>query len=433
MKLRIGISSLPEKIRARDIRIRKELSEVMKIQNYAARALVSLFLLYLGLFSVSCGGKKKTTESLTVKILNAAGEIKPDAFKEELKTFAASYPGLIAGASVETVDPNTNAISSAMKSDVLIFPSILNAQLRNQAEAFYPLSATATTLPQGLNTAYAAATPSTLWAVPLVLDPIVMVTKKSLEKSLGTQKVPSGWVDFYTACDLSKNWFKVLPPYMIFLTGNPLRIMDSMAAMQLAMGHEKYSIQSVKPEPGVTTEDVQAAVERGLRNLKRVWNASSDAEMVELPQATDLNAFLKSSALLTVARYSEYLSLAKETQEQLVAQPVYRSDKPVTVCYVIAAAIPVDSANPARAKEFIERLVSQAPSLAGTHASLPAVFPPNTEMEFSIYPRETHFFPRENSTALGQKAVIDFMNNKFGLKELTDLWRLAFYIPAAQS
>jgi hypothetical protein len=168
-----------------------------------------------------------------------------------------------------------------------------------------------------------------------------------------------------------------------------------------------------------------------MRNLKNVLVKSSEEPMIELPQVADLSAFAESNALMTLARYSEYLALPKEKQASLHVAPIFSDEKPTTVGYVIAAAVPGESANPIRGKELIRHLVSQTEKIAAAHSFLSASFPAPTEPKFPLFSKDTFFLPRVNSVVLGQKPILDFMNEKLGIKELNELWRAGFFIPSA--
>ena len=187
----------------------------MKRHNRFTRGIGFMLLVCVGLFTGSCGSKK-APETLTIKIIKTSGEVEPEIFAQAVRNFGSTHPGLILSASTEIIEtdtPETAAAAMLAKSDVLIFSTLLNTKLRNQAEAYYPLSATEAVIPHLFDRAYAAAAPSTIWAMPLVLDPMVMVYKNSLAQYIPHTPPPNGWAEFIAGCEFSRGRDSLAPPY----------------------------------------------------------------------------------------------------------------------------------------------------------------------------------------------------------------------------
>ncbi len=382
-------------------------------------ALISLFL--------CCGKEEKPPEELTLKILNIDGELKPEVFIQSASEYVAAVPDLILNTSTEiiTADISSDELRSHLaKTDVVIFPSLVQKKLHSLPNAFYPVSVTASELPRVLDSAYAGSAPDSYWAVPLLLDPILMVIKEQAIKNY--QKNPSSWADLSGMRSL----WPESKPHLLFLTGYPLSVADSLAAQQLARGYEKELIQAVPLEMDITQKEIQEVLERGFLNLKRNFFKDVDEKMMELPQVSDLSAFVESNAFYTFARRSSYVALPEFLKQQLRVRITFYNYKPTAPCYVIAAALPLDAAHPAQAEDFIQFLLDHLEEIEKAHG-YHATWPQSGEKQVDQYPADTVFVPRIQSVIVGQKAVIDTFNGTMRLQELNDIWMKGLFIPSS--
>lgn len=408
------------------------------MSRFVKSGIVSAFLILLwflpAFFLQSCSKPPKPPEILSVGILNAANEIRSDIYKEALKEFAAGIPGLIAGATEETVAPDIAEADLSRRltgCDVAIFPTILNKKIRTYSDAFYPLSASDTVILPIFKQTYAAVAPASVWALPLVLDPVVMVYNQAVYDQLNRPAFPGDWAEMYYICELLKSDRKISPPYLFFLSKNPLALEDSIVSLQLSFGYDNYAIQSITPSRELPPEEVTAQVGRAVKNLKLLLSPKPAEALTEIPHTPDLSTFIETKGLVTFARYSEFLSLPAEKRSQLRAKPIFSAGKPTTVCYGIAAAVPRDSTNPGRAKEWIHYLISKGNEIAEKQQGIPAGRLPNSEAKHPLFSIEDFFVPRETLDNITPKAVLDLLNGNLSLEEFSEPWRSGFFMPSS--
>jgi hypothetical protein len=375
-----------------------------------------------------CGGGKEAEKALTlnVKIVNVEGLINEDAFAQVVQQFATTKSGAIISCTAETVSPDLKPEELAAQfgqCDVVIYPSLFNKQLRTQSNFFYPIQGIEINLPSFLDLAYAGATESSRWSVPLVVDPMMMYVKKS---GVDDDFVPGDWQTIYMRAKM----MELRQPVFVF-PSNPVDLADSIAQLQFGAGYQTEILHHTPPEIGVTNLDKQGVYTRAMINMKKFMIEPVENRLEQIPQASGLDAFLESHSFATIARYSSYMNLPENKRNRMAQLGIPYTYGPVSVCNAIAVGIPIQSANPALGVELIQHMVKQIESLAANQKYLGAQLSADKEMGIKPFSSKTVFILREDNGALSEKVVIDAINGDLGIEELDQLWVTSLFIPSA--
>ncbi|MBN2327851.1 MAG: substrate-binding domain-containing protein [Candidatus Omnitrophica bacterium] len=390
-------------------------------------ALCAVLGIFASLLLIGCAEKEEPLKQVNIKIINVNGMIQDDVFPPLAKQYAAAHSDRIVHCTPETAssDIQPDELAGLLTGcDAVVFPSLLNQKCRAQADLFYPIQDMGDSCPPVLDAAYAGTTQNSNWAVPLVLDPVVMIVKKN---GPNDENPPSSW----SAVTMHAQLFNLKPPHLVFITGDPLSLADSIAFQQFSAGFKADVLHNAEREEGVTEKDQLGIFARSLMNLKPYMADSAQARLQEIPQVKDLQAFFQSNALASFCRYSEYLRLPENLQNQMAVFPLPNNYGPVAVCYVIAAGVPVQSANPAMGEDFIRFLQKEIQSIALKQNYLVSHIPSDNQKGIGVFPPQAVFVPRESGGALSEKLVIDAVNGDLGIHELNSLWMDSFFIPSA--
>ncbi|MGC9328714.1 MAG: hypothetical protein ACP5I1_13850, partial [Candidatus Hinthialibacter sp.] len=111
--------------------------------------------------------------------------------------------------------------------------------------------------PPVLDVAYAGSTQSTNWALPLVLDPVVLIVKKN---GPNDPNPPSNW----SAIQMQAQLFEIPPPHLVFTSGDPLSLADGIAFQQFSVGYKADVLHNAEREEGVSIEDQLGIFARSL-------------------------------------------------------------------------------------------------------------------------------------------------------------------------
>ncbi|MGC9327932.1 MAG: hypothetical protein ACP5I1_09885, partial [Candidatus Hinthialibacter sp.] len=117
---------------------------------------------------------------------------------------------------------------------------------------------------------------------------------------------------------------------------------------------------------------------------------------------------------------------------QMAARPLPDNYGATAVCYVIAAGVPVQSANPAMGEDFIRFLQKEVESIAEQQNYLVSKISSDNQKGIGVFPPDAVFVPRESVGALSEKLVIDAINGGLGIHELNSLWMESFFVPSAE-
>jgi len=377
-------------------------------------------------FLVSCG-EKKPPEQLRIMILNSENELKSDVFNSLVKAYTNAHPKIVVSCTPESISSEIPPHELAVKfggTDVVIFPSIFNQSLKSLPNAFYPVSEPETQLPPVLGQAFAASESGKLWASPLMMDPMVMILKKTLNPPNLTWQM----LEIYGNI-ARKNQGTDTPP-MTLLNGRPADLADSVASRMLSMGFQKYLLHNLPLEMDTTQKDVIYTLGNGFRNWKRFLNRTPKDRLSELPLVSDLNDFIDSPSSMIFARYSDFQSLPPDRQNKLRAIQIPTPYRPTTLVRVVSAGIPIESGNPTRGEEFINYLLSEQKTLYDKHGFIPTNILEGNDKIARIFSRKTVFVPRERHAALGQKLIIDSINGKMSIEEFNTVWASAIFFPS---
>ena len=395
-------------------------------QSHILGVVVVVFILFVFFFLIK--KEEQPKERLNVIILNCADELKGDLFRQTAQDYAKAHPDLIVGATVETVEPGASLseiLEHLKEADVALFPSVLNGACRTRLESFYPLSATEAVIPPLLDTAYAGQQADTGWAAPLMIDPVVMVTKKTAVQSSGEEMPPSTWPNIELMGGLAVSTGNGSYPLFRFIWRGGCGLTDSIAAHQLALGYDKFSLHKDIEKPREVWDE-STVLTRGLKVFKQLMDEENPIE--KIPDVKTLEAFLETKSIITFARYSAYRSLPEPMRDQVFVTSIPSPDKMSVICYAAAAAVPITAGNPERAKEFIHNLLSKQDSLSESHGCLPARWP--WEGVPLNYPSDTIFILRENLLSAPDNIVIDVLNGNLDILEFDQYWKPGFFFSA---
>lgn len=395
-------------------------------------ARVGLVLALVSVLIVSCSKKEEETpqpvETLRVTLLDPRNEMRLEVFQEFADQFAQSHPGTVVECATKAVNPDDPKLDTARwlaDTDVAVFPSYLNAVFRNQPNSFYPVSQETQDLPAMIQLAYAGATPASLWSLPLVIDPYVLVIKK---RDPADATPPSEWQEILLRGNLFQRARRYAGiPMFVFLIQDPLSLADSVAAHQFSFGYGRDMLHAIPLEEEVTPEINRQTLSRALQNMKRFILNDPNARVAEVPKADDLPDFVRNEPYVTIAKLSAFHALPPEARANLFATPLPTPYKQTVACQVIAAAVPIGSERPSGGEKWLAFLRESLDSLAQKLGGLPARTLVNIENAF--YPPDTVFIPRENMKTLSHKNLIDALNGDLSPEELENLWAGAFFFP----
>lgn len=276
-------------------------------------------------------------------------------------------------------------------------------------------------VPEVFDQAYAMAEDDqSLWAVPFLFDPVVMVMKKQATRLVGDASPPETWgkLNLISAQALN-NGFPM--PHLVFLTGDPLLLADSLTTLQFAVGMGEISASEEDLE--IILDNEERALQDSLSYLRN-YMTPDEEDLTSLPQLQDMQGFMDSKAILTLARYSSVLRLGEAVRNQLHLT-LFTGDfeKILVPTYGYAAAVPLNASSPQAGQAFVRYLLEQANGDA--HLSLDQIQSPDQKWLTHV----THFLPRENPTSVNQKWVIDALNGSLRLSDYTNIWKKAYFFP----
>ncbi len=387
-------------------------------------------LFLIALFIGSCTKSTPTPpaevkKNLNIKVLQTAGFLQDESFSQVANQYAQAHPELVVNCTPEVVSPDLaveNLAAQLNQYDVVIFSSVLNEKFRPQTSLFYPIQGIDLEMPPVIDTVYAGSAESSPWALPLLMDPVVVVVKKS---GADDAYFPSDWQSILLRAQLLEK----KQPYLVFLSEFPTELGDSIASQQFAAGYLRDTLLKTPPEEGITETEQLAACGRALQNMKSLMIDSEQSRVVEIPQVKNLESFIESDAHAAIATYSQYRKLPETARQMLFVRDFPKNFKAISTCALVAIAIPLQSANPSLGEDFIRYVVSQLDSLAAQQNLFPVRMPDNPEKGIGFFERNTVFVPRENANALSDKIVIDTMNGDLKISDLNNLWLPSFYIP----
>lgn len=394
--------------------------------------LILAVMVGLSLFITSCG-EKKPPEKLTIKIIDSENELTPDIYVQIVSDFAKTHPKLIVNCTPTIVLSDISAnelVAKFIGTDVVIFPSLFNHELRSLPNAFYPIQPDNTEIPPVIDRAYAAEESGKSWAIPLIMDPMVMVLKQTFNPP------DLSWLMLEIYGNLYRNTHGNGTPPMCILNGRPSDLADSVTSRILAMGFERYTLHHVPLEVDRTEEDFLLSVGNGFLNWRRFLDATpkqytTPADRIsELPLVSDIKAFIDSDAAMTFVRYSDFAGLSPELKQKIRVIQIPTPYEPSILAHVVSAGIPIDSENPTRGDEFIRFLLSQKNKLCDNSGFIPVEKTTvSSELNRIISP-QTVIIPREKSTTLGQKMVIDALNGTMNFEEFNAIWTSSIFVPS---
>lgn len=407
----------------------------MKKQSLLRKKIFGSFVLnFLIFFSlvftfVSCEKKQvpPPQENFGVRIVSIPGQIDAEAYKSVIAGFKSSNPNLIMEVTAEAtaIDAfSKDPLSMIKGTDVLVFPSIVTSTLQSQKSAFYPQSATETTTYKTITPAFAAE--KGLWAVPLTLDPVVMIAKKNAFNLIGEDGSNFNWNKILIVSNMSLEK-GVKKPHLVFTTGRLEGLTDSIAALEFAFGFAQDPINSATDFTSTMNQLSLAKVMQASNKGLETFMIAKDETLKEIPQVETLSAFVSNpNAIFTIARLSDYFALPADQQNQLSFAPA-GTDHPVIPCYGVAVAVPLEAKYPARAKEFIKFLNDKMGELAQKSHTLPAN--PQIPQAWQVFSKDSLPQIRINNKNIDSKLALEILSGTDKILLANMKWLPAFSVP----
>ena len=331
----------------------------------------------------------------------------------------------MASATVETVEAGTpfaGIVEKLNEADVVVFPSLLDMELRGHMESFYPLSATEAVIPGLLDRAYAGAQASTLWAMPFAVDPVVMLIKQDAVHATGDYHPPADWTKIVMITNVART--EPYHPQLVFDAEDAYSFSNAVAAYLLAMrvDQEKTGVPLEQPVTEMEKDDLVRSL---LPGLMRFITGSDENQDLELPRVESIEAFLKSDAVLVFSRYSAYLKLNEE-QKKLVYAVAVPSPNPhkVMLCHALAAAIPLACKNPVRSHELIRYILDHQEAIAEEQHYLP--LHEETPGPLSIL---NHVLVlRDSAVRFEKEHLVQYLQGKIDYAEFNTHWQNGLFL-----
>ncbi|MBZ0257248.1 hypothetical protein K8I31_14365, partial [bacterium] len=268
-------------------------------------------ILVLSVFIIGCSKQteepkvKAEPQTLSVIVFQVDGSPSVEAFQQKMAEYAGQDELLTVHVTPKTVDASISAselLAEAQKADLIVFPSLLNRQLREQANAFHPIDS-ATGTPAYLSSAFAANEASKSWASVVAIDPIVYVQKVGIARTAGFTDPMTEWSQlrvFTTSERMQGN----SNSFWVF-DARQNGIQDAWASYLLAFNY------STLPS-SMYDQWLQIAHQAILADMNAIAPNAAESGIETFPMIANLKDFSQSSSYFTSSRYSALSELSEE-------------------------------------------------------------------------------------------------------------------------
>lgn len=359
-------------------------------------------------------------QTLSVVVFQVDGSPDIEAFKTKMADYASQHELLTVNVTPKTVDASISAgelLAETQQADLVVFPSLLNRQLREQSNAFHPVGSISGA-PDYLASAFAANGASKSWASVLAIDPIVYVQKVGIARVVGLSDPMTEWSQlrvFTTSERLqgSKN------PFWVFdKRQNGLE--DAWASYFLAFNYSSLPSSMYHQWLGVAHQAV-------LADKNAIAANAEETEIESFPTIANLKDFIQSTAYFTSVRYSMLNELSDEDMKSVVYCAFPNEGSKNFACYTLSAAVPLQSTNPDGAIEWLQSVQADSDAWA---KSLHGLSITSDDLQNHLrFPENSRFLIRENNSTISVeklKAVLG--NDGDALAEVIDMLFQDFYL-----
>ncbi|MDP8245195.1 MAG: hypothetical protein P9L94_14010 [Candidatus Hinthialibacter antarcticus] len=341
--------------------------------------------------------------TLSVTLLQVNGSPSIEAFEAKMAEYASGDELLTINTrakAVSATSTNAELIAAIEGADLVIFPSLLNRQLREQSNAFHPVEANSS-LPDHLASAYTGADSSSAWAAALAIDPIVFVQKVGVSRTAGFSGPMTEWGQLRVLTNLERSRGNQ-EPFWVFMQ-NDSALQDAWASYFLAFRYA--SLPAGLYEQWVNT--VQRAIMDDANSI--VPNADENS-VSSFPFVKNITDFMQSTAYFTSLRYSELSGVGEKEQAGFTWSLFPSESGTSTACYAIAAAVPLLAANPDDAQAWVNKAVTDNETWSSVLNGITV----NTDgLKNSLnLPDNFRFFLREGSSKIPPDELIKMFENK---------------------
>ena len=159
---------------------------------------------------------------------------------------------------------------------------------------------------------------------------------------------------------------------------------------------------------------VQQAI---LDDAKSIQANGVDSEINTFPTVKNLADFVQSSSYFTSERYSKLVKLDETQRASVIISAFPTEGGEASVCYTVAAAVPLQAANPDDAQAWIDMATEDndvwSAALYGTVVDA-------TELKNTFnFPENCRFFIRENNASISQDEIKRVFDNN--IENLNDV------------
>lgn len=371
-------------------------------------------------------------QTIRVVAMQVGSELNPEALETMVTEYASSRDTITVEFSVVQADPSQpQSIPKALENaDLAIFSSLLHSALRPRIESFYPIPANDETsaLPSTLPAVYASMEQSAHWAVPLVLDPVVMVMKRDMANRIGEPVPVESWAKIQlmkTVTTQGGIW-----PQMGVVTSTPLAIADSAAVLALGYGFHANHLRSDWTQEMLPVDRMMDVQAMGFAGLGRtlVDPTEGDSLIQELPVYPTLTDFLDSEAQFTFVRYSAWLAENPELKSSSFSMIAPGPQGKSTVVYALSAAVPMTSSAPDAAANVVRYLQDNASAIAEAHSMFDPYSMGSAISELNL-DASTAILVRENATGIESDLFLGMLRGIAEISDFNTRWSTGFYVP----
>ncbi len=371
--------------------------------KYQFVSLFSVVLIALSVIGCSQQPPEPAPEPrvLNVTVLQIDGSPNTEKFQAKLNEYASEDELLTINTNVKQVAStitNSDLLAALSGVDLVVFPSLLNRQLREQTSAFHPIELSGS-MPDHIASAYASPDSGNVWAAAFALDPVVFVQKAGISRAAGYSGALTEWSQFRTLTSIERVRGNQEAFWVFLESQNSLQ--DAWASYLLAFNYG--NMQTNLYDQWVRT------VQQAILEDAKAFSHSSEAEVVALPKLSNLKAFLQSTAYFLSARYSELSQLSEDELSRVVITPYPLETGSERITYTYAAAAPLNAANPDDAKALVDKFMSDSTALAATLDCLPSN--PSAQNGVLNFEENSRFLIREANPEITHDEIQEIFSN----------------------
>ena len=365
-------------------------------------------IIVLSVFIIGCSKQaeepkvKAEPQTLSVIVFQVDGSPSVEAFQQQMAEYAGQDEFLTVHVTPKAVDASISAselLAEAQKADLIVFPSLLNRQLREQANAFHPIGS-ATGTPDYLASAFAAKEASKSWASVVAIDPIVYAQKVGIARTAGYTDPMTEWSQLRVFTTSERMQGNNNPFWVFDKRQNGLQ--DAWTSYLLA-----YNYSSLPSS--MYDQWLQVAHQAILTDLNSIAPNTDETEIKSFPTIANLKDFIQSPSYFTSVRYSALSELSENDMKSITYCAFPNEGAKNFACYTISAAIPLQSTNPDGAIAWLDTVNANGNEWAKSFNCLSLA---TSELQNDLrFPVNCRFIIRENNSSITEEKLKSILGN----------------------